>query len=113
MGRFDSSRRGKIIVWTGAAVAWGTAITIAGLEPSQASASELETPTPVAESPAAADVSAMPTQPAGGLVILRHPPSDEAEPEVRTVYVQASPAASPPAATSPAASAPAPTSSGS
>lgn len=104
MSRFDAARRGRIAVWTGAALAWGTAVTLAGQEPAQAGAED-DGPTPVVEADHIV-VSSLPALPDQGLVIIRYQPSVISAPEVRTVYVQQ---AAPAAASSPApAAAPAP-----
>jgi hypothetical protein len=111
--RFDSSRRARILAWTGAALAWGTAVTMAGLEPEKAAASTSVAPAPPAVSGVvpASQVAAMPAPPAQGLVILRYQPSVDTTPEVRTVYVrQKAPQAATAARTT---AAPAPQSSGS
>jgi hypothetical protein len=113
MSRFDSSRRGRILAWTGAALAWGTAVTMAVLEPEMSAASTSTAPAPPAASGVvpASQVAAMPAPPAQGLVILRYQPSVDTTPEVRTVYVQQK---APQAATAVSATAaPAPQSSGS
>lgn len=113
MSRFDRARRGRILAWTGAALAWGTALTISVLEPESAGATAQPTtsqPSTSAVAPAS-QVAAMPTPPARGLVILRFQPSTDLTPEVRTVYVQQKAPPAPSAA--PAQSAPAPRSSGS
>ncbi len=109
MSRFDASRRSRILTWTGAAVAWGTVVTIAGLESDNAVVVDVR-PTMI-EIPAT-QIAAMPNPPARGLVILRYKPSAEASPEVRTVYVrqQTAPASTGPVAATPP---PAPRSSGS
>jgi len=115
MSRFDTARTGRILAWTGAALAWGTAVTIAGLGPADAGAASppLTTPaSPTAVVPAS-QVAAMPTPPARGLVILRYQPSVESTPEVRTVYVKQQEPAAAGAALTPSAPAPAPRSSGS
>lgn len=120
MRRLDSSRIGRILVWTGAGLTWGTVLTGGKLEPLRTG---VEAPAPsstlgvVIEAP-----TTIPTQPESGLVILRFTPGEEPKPEVRTVYVQrqqpapasnSSSAAPAPAAPAPAPPAPAPTSSGS
>lgn len=114
MSRFDATRRGRIAVWTGAALAWGTAVTLAGQEPVLAGAESAPTPTSVETETTV--VGSVPTMPDQGLVIIRYQPSVAPAPEVRTVYVQqAAPQTSTrSAAPTPApASAPAPKSSGS
>lgn len=109
MSRFDMSRRSRILVWTGAALAWGTAVTMAGLEPP--SGPPASAPPPVSGLVPASQAAAMPTPPARGLVILRYQPSADIAPAVRTVYVkQKAPQA---ARTAQATAAPAPESSGS
>lgn len=111
MSRFDAARRSRIAVWTGAALAWGTAVTLAGQEPVDAAEP--------AEAPPSVDVNSdavptLPTLPEGGLMIIRYQPSVTEAPEVRTVYVKQAPAvnASPAPAANPAP-APAPKSGGS
>lgn len=112
MSRFDSARRGRIAVWTGAALAWGTAVTVAGQEPAQAGADATDVPPAMTEE--ATVLSPMPALPHKGLVIIRYQPSVSNEPEVRTVYVQpAVPAAGRPSSAAPAPAAPAPRSGGS
>jgi hypothetical protein len=111
--RFDKARRGRILAWTGAALAWGTAVTMAGLKPAtaEATAPALATPASTASVVSASAVVAVPTSPARGLVILRYQPSVVSTPEVRTFYVhQKAPPANAAAAQS---AAPAPQSSGS
>lgn len=113
MSRFDGARRGRILAWTGAALAWGTALTISVLEPESAGATAQATTSQPSTSVAApaSHVAAMPTLPARGLVILRFQPSTDPTPEVRTVYVQQKAPPAPSGAQAQAA--PAPQSSGS
>lgn len=115
MSRFDAGRRGRIAVWTGAALAWGTAVTLAGQEPAQAGAQATEPPPSLDVTNSV--VPPLPTMPDEGLVIIRYQPSVTESPEVRTVYVkQAAPANGSRAAAptpAPAAPAPAPQSGGS
>lgn len=110
MSRFDTGRRLRIAIWTGAALAWGTTATMAVQRKAEAASEEYgpsAVPVPqVTEAPLAAPI---PTMPDGGLVVLRYQPGPGVQPEVRTVYVQT---ASPPPAAAPP-SAPQPTSSGS
>jgi hypothetical protein len=113
VSRFDRARRGRILAWTGAALAWGTALTISVLEPesavANAQAATSQPPTFVVAP--TSQVAAMPTPPARSLVILRFQPSTDLTPEVRTVYVQQK---APPAPSGAVAQpAPAPRSSGS
>jgi hypothetical protein len=113
MSRFDGARRGRILAWTGAALAWGTALTISVLEPQSAGVnaqSATSQPSTSVVAPAS-QVAAMPTPPDRGLMILRFQPSTEHAPEVRTVYVQQKAPPAPSAAL--AQPAPAPRSSGS
>lgn len=89
MSRFDTARRVRILAWTGAALAWGTAVTLAGLEPSSAEVASPPAPNPFDSAVLpASQVAVMPNMPPSGLVILRYQPSEESSPEVRTVYVQ-------------------------
>jgi hypothetical protein len=111
MSRFDQGRWNRILVWTGATLAWGTALVAARAEPAQVASS-----VPPAEGQVATDSrqAAMPTPPAQGLVILRFAPVAAPEPEVVTVSVRRAAASPPPA--QPAAAArpgPEPSSSGS
>jgi hypothetical protein len=101
------SRRGRILAWTGAALAWGTVVTIAGPEPESAatSASTASAPPGTSIGVPASQVAAFPNPPTQGLVILRYQPSVESAPEVRTVYVQQR---APQAVTAAQATAPAP-----
>lgn len=94
MSRFDRGRWNRILVWTGATLAWGTALVAAREEPAQ-----VASPVPPAEGQVAADSlhAAMPTPPSQGLVILRFTPVETPEPEVVTVNVTRA-AASPPSA---------------
>lgn len=119
MSRFDAARRGRIAVWTGAALAWGTAATLANNQPAQAEPPSAQPTTTTSVEAEATSLGAMPAMPSKGLVIIRYQPSPEETPEVRTVYVQQqAPSRSAPAAASPApapkaAPAPAPKSGGS
>jgi|GEM_PF-3548858 len=133
MSRFDSGRWNRILVWTGAALAWGTAVIAARLEPARATDAEQPLPE-VNQQATSTTLAAMPASPSEGLVILRFTPVPAPEPEIRTVYVERSvPARSsgggssassggssgsgrsapPPASPAPAQPAPAPSSSGS
>lgn len=110
MSRFDQGRWNRILVWTGATLAWGTALVAARAEPAQVTGS-----VPPAAGQVVADSrqAVMPTPPSQGLVVLRFTPVTAPEPEVVTVRVTraASPApAQPVAAAQPA---PQPSSSGS
>lgn len=105
MSRFDGSRWTRIMVWTGATLAWGAALTAADLEPSRAEPVQPEAPLPV-EVPTTLK-AAVPVAPAGGLVILRYTPSETPRAEVQTVYVRRA-ASAPAAAATPAAPPPAP-----
>lgn len=112
MSRFDASRSGRIAVWTGAALAWGTAVTLAGQE---AVADANTTPlTPASVESESAALGSLPTMPDHGLVIIRYQPSPDDVPDPQTVVIhRAAPA---PRAQSPApapAPAPAPRSGGS
>lgn len=111
MSRFDRGRWNRILVWTGATLAWGTALVAARAEPAQ-----VTSPVPPAEGQVATDSlhAVMPTPPSRGLVILRFTPVETPEPEVVTVNVTRAADSSPPA--QPAAAAqpvPEPSSSGS
>lgn len=116
MSRFDSTRWNRIFAWTGAALAWGSALTATGLEPmrAQQETSEERPPPVVADHQQLAPI---PTQPAKGLVVLRYRQVEAPGPEVKTVYVRrpappARPGSSAPSSPTPSP-APAPRSSGS
>jgi hypothetical protein len=111
VSRFDDARRGRISVWTGAALAWGTAVTLAGQEPVQADAEVAENPLSMTTETTV--LSPLPALPDGGLVIIRYEPSATVAPEVRTVYVQQAAPAPSSSSPSPAPEAPAPRSGGS
>lgn len=100
MSRFDGARWARIMVWTGATLAWGAAFTTADLEPSRAEPVAPDPPTPLAV-PTTVQ-AAVPDAPARGLVILRYTPSETPRAEVRTVYVTRAAAAPTPAPPGPA-----------
>lgn len=88
MSRFAPARRRSILAWTGAALAWGTAVTTGRLEPIRA-AGEPSTPTSsTVVVPAPVIATEVPNPPQKGLVILRYTPSESQAPEVQTVYVR-------------------------
>ncbi|HSJ84440.1 MAG TPA: hypothetical protein VLA91_11550 [Acidimicrobiia bacterium] len=97
MSRFDEGRWNRILIWTGAALAWGTALIAARIdekaqpEPTQPSEGQIAS---------VFHQSALPVAPAQGLVILRFTPTETPEPRVITVEVGR--------ATSPQSPAPAP-----
>ena len=93
--RLSLGRVAAITAWTGAAVAWGTAVvSVAAASP------DTETETPVsapAVSPVVETVlSAVPAMPESGLIVVRYTPVERPEPEVivqRRVVTVASPQA--------------------
>ena len=112
MSRFDEGRWNRILIWTGAALAWGTALIAARIdekaqpEPTRPSEGQIAT---------VSRQSAMPVAPARGLVILRFTPTETPEPRVVTVEVgrATSPQPAAPAPRVAPQSAPEPSSSGS
>lgn len=112
MSRFDAGRWNRILIWTGAALAWSTALVVSRLEPArEVDASRLE---PVAAETADwSRQSVMPNPAPLGLVILRFTPVDAPLPEVRTVLVERAASGSPSPSPASAQAAPAPASSGS
>lgn len=108
MKRFGVSRWNRILVWTGAALAWGTAFIAARAEPARTEAGKVESTAPTTVTTQAI----LPEAPARGLVVIRYTPIDQPVPEVRRVYVQA-PSSPARAASAPSQAAPAPSSSGS
>ena len=114
MSRFNGGRWNRILVWTGAALAWGTAFIAIWLEPDRG----VDATQPAAgESAETSSQAIMPRAAPQGLVILRFAPVDTPASEVVSVRVEA--AASPgftsggPPAAAPSQPAPAPESSGS
>lgn len=111
MSRFDSTRWGRILAWTGAALAWGSALTATGLEPLRAQGeAPPAAPTPVVVEQA--QPASLPSQPAGGLIILRYRPTETPDAAIETVRVRRQVVPVPRSAT-PSPSAPAPRSRGS
>lgn len=116
MNRFDGSRKGRIAVWTGAALAWGTVLTAAGQDNAGVGAAVVATPEPNTLAEEMALHAPLPTPPSQGLVIIRFQPPKEQTPEVQTVYVRqkSTTKQNPPApGAAPSAAAPAPSSGGS
>jgi hypothetical protein len=129
MSRLPMSRVNKVLVWTTAATAWGTAFVTTMLEPARSEA--VAAANPIEE--ASVLQPAIPAAPPAGLVILRYTPVTAPAPEIRTIYVSqprqastkssssaksstssgGSTAAAPPPAAPASAPAPAPKSSGS
>lgn len=108
MSRFGAARWDRILIWTGAALAWGTAVVVGRLEPARVADTALE-PAPAQ----AADLShhaIMPNPAPLGLVILRFTPVDAPAAVVRTVRIERAPTR---VVSQPAQSAPQPASSGS
>ena len=103
MSRFDATRRARIAAWTGAALAWGTVVAVAG-QRQTTTESVVAEPDPAIET-ATQQAGSIPTMPARGLVIIRYEPSAESAAEVRTVFA---PQAAPAPAAQPAAPAPTP-----
>lgn len=85
MSRFTPTRWNRILAWTGASLAWGTAFVAAKVEPVRAQETK---PDPAAES-VITSFGPMPQAPATGLSILRYKPTAAPAPEVKRVYVQA------------------------
>jgi hypothetical protein len=113
MSRFNGGRWNRILVWTGAALAWGTAFIAIWLEPERG----VDAAQPAAGKSAESSAQAiMPRPGPQGLVILRFAPVDTPASEVVSVRVEtaASPGFSPALqAAAPSQPAPAPESSGS
>ena len=112
MSRFDSARWTRILIWTGAALTWGTAMIATWLEPAR----EVAAAGPGAgagETAVTSQESIMPSPAPRGLVILRFTPVDAPQPEVRTVFVNRSSGGAASAAPASSQAAPQPASSGS
>lgn len=75
MSRFDGGRWNRVVVWTGAALAWGSVFVATRLEPDGA------VPPTVSPVPAQAGVevsAALPVPPEGGIVVIRQSGSSTA-----------------------------------
>jgi hypothetical protein len=107
MTRFTASRWNRILIWTGAALAWGTALVAAKIEPAREGRA---TASPPSTAPATS-LAPLPEPPSSGLVILRYTPVEQPGQQVRKVYVQRQ--APPSGGSASAGAAPAPASSGS
>jgi hypothetical protein len=64
MSRFDAGRWDRIVIWSAAALAWGTAVVAVTLQPTG--------PVPAVEESADLSKAAMPRPPSKGLVIIRY-----------------------------------------
>ena len=87
MSRFDDGRWSRILIWTGAALAWGTAFISTWLEPTRAMDAVELAPVASDTSELAAQAS-MPRPASQGLVILRFTPVTAPAAEVLTVRVE-------------------------
>lgn len=63
MSRFDAGRWDRIVIWSAAALAWGTAVVTVTLQPAE--------PVPTVEESADLSGAAMPRPTSHGLVIIR------------------------------------------
>jgi hypothetical protein len=68
MSRFDQGRWNRVLVWTGAALTWGTALMAARFEPATGREDSVSQPSQI-ETIAAGRV--MPNLPDQGLVVIR------------------------------------------
>jgi hypothetical protein len=68
MSRFDKGRWNRVVVWTGAALAWGSALVAARLEPDR----DLPPPAPVLARSGVETSAAFPVPPESGIVVIRH-----------------------------------------
>jgi hypothetical protein len=91
--RLSLGRIAAITAWTGAAVAWGTAVvSVAAANPDIAT--EESAPEPVVAAPTTRMLAALPDMPDSGLIVVRYTPVARPEPEViieRRVVQVASP----------------------
>jgi hypothetical protein len=110
VNRFRDGRWYRILVWTGAAMAWGSALVAFRLEPARSTG---VTPAPEEVQMILDEQAVMPRPPASGLVVIRYTPVAAPDPVVRTVMVPRPAASTPSSASTPAKSAPQPSSSGS
>lgn len=105
MSRFAQGRWSRILIWTGAALAWGTALIASRQQPTATSDPE---PGPdTTQVATASSRPSIPRPPDTGLVVIRYTPVEAPVPVVQTVVVNRQVAASV------VASSPAPVSEGS
>ena len=95
--RLSLGRVAAITAWTGAAVAWGTAVvSVAAASPD--TEKETQAPTPAVAPVVETVLSAVPAMPESGLIVVRYTPVERPEPEVivqRRVVTVASSAQAP------------------
>ena len=95
--RLSLGRVAAITAWTGAAVAWGTAIvSVAAASPD--TNTETQSPTPTVAPAVETVLAPVPTMPESGLIVVRYTPVERPEPEVivqRRVVTVASSAQAP------------------
>ena len=95
MSRFDQGRWSRVVVWTGAALAWGSALVAARLEPGGEAAPE---PVPASTQVGVESGAAFPVPPRAGIVVIRQTgatdPSSAVVP-AQAVEPQPSPAPAP------------------
>lgn len=113
MSRFNASRWGRIVAWTGAALTWGTALTATDFGPLGTRGEVPASPSTIEEG--FQQSPPLPAAPRGGLVILRFTPTQDLDAETGTVYLpQGTTVPGPSSETAtPSTQTPAPTSSGS
>jgi hypothetical protein len=102
--RLFPTRWARIMAWTAAALSWGTtavAVAAGGPEATEASTDPEPTLAPSQIVAATTTVAPLPSQPQGGLVVLRFTPVEPPPPEVitRTVTVASGGGGSAPAPT--------------
>ena len=95
MSRLPLSRLAKIGAWTGAAVAWGSAMVMAKEVAPTAESTTTTAPMTQTADASYGSASTVPAIPNDGLVILRYKPIPEPEPEVVTRVVTVPVARSP------------------
>jgi hypothetical protein len=86
MSRFDEGRWARILIWTGAALTWASALVASRTTPVATG-----DPGPAPETDQVETVTTrpdLPTPPAPGLVVLRYTPVERPLPEVRTVRLE-------------------------
>ena len=95
--RLSIGRVAAITAWTGAAVAWGTAVvSVAAANPG--AQAEEEAPAPAVAPVTETVLAPVPDMPDSGLIVVRYTPVERPEPEVivkRRVVTVASPSQAP------------------
>jgi hypothetical protein len=92
MSRFDQGRWNRVVVWTGAALAWGSAFVAARLEPPR---DVPNIPAPEVAPAGMEAEAALPIPPEGGILVIRRTGGSAAPVPTPAVAPEPSPAPAP------------------